>query len=140
MKDTREKKFQKKDYFYGLGRRKAAVARVRLHPGGSGKITVNERPLETYISHPFLKARMLEPLTTVEQTANYDITIMVNGGGFTSQIVASQLGIARALLDADAEFRKVLKPKGLLTTDARVKERKKPGLKKARKAPQYTKR
>jgi small subunit ribosomal protein S9 len=138
--DSREKKFVKKDYFYGLGRRKAAVSRVRLIPGGSGKITVNERPLENYIGHPFLREKLLEPLTTLEQKDNYDISIMVGGGGFTSQIEASRLGIARALLEADGEFRKALKPKGLLTTDARVKERKKPGLKKARKAPQYTKR
>lgn len=134
------KPVKKKDYYYGLGRRKAAVSRVRLHPGGDGKIIVNNKIFEEYFGHPHIKQEMLEPLIVVGQDGQYDITVLVKGGGFHSQIESIRLGIAKALLEVDPEFRAKLKPKKLLTTDSRVKERKKPGLKKARKAPQYTKR
>ncbi len=138
MKDL--KPTSKRTYYPGLGRRKSAVARVRLHMGGTGKMTVNERPIEEYINIQHLRQETLLPLDLVGQLSAYDVTVKVVGGGYHAQTIAIQLGIARALLQADEGFRKVLRGNQLLTTDARVKERKKPGLVKARKAKQYTKR
>jgi small subunit ribosomal protein S9 len=128
-------------YYEGVGRRKAATARVRLHPGGSGRITINEKPGEDYLSLYGTPQDVLRPLTTVGQDRAYDITVKVNGGGHRGQAEAIRLGVARALLKVDEEqFRPSLRQGGLLTRDPRVKERKKPGLKRARKAPTYTKR
>lgn len=127
-------------YYEGIGRRKAASARVRLYPGGTGNFTVNDKDASNYLPRAGDVEIMLEPLRTVTQDGNYDISVHVYGGGISGQRDAIRLGIARALLEVDAEFRVQLKPAKLLTRDARVKERKKPGLKRARKAPTYTKR
>jgi len=127
-------------YYEGVGRRKAATARVRLYPGGEGNIVVNDRPLDDYFSRPMDIIHLKKPLEVTETEGSYDISVLVNGGGIKGQAGAVQLGIARALLEADPDLRPPLRHGGYLTRDARVKERKKPGLKKARKAPQYTKR
>jgi small subunit ribosomal protein S9 len=127
-------------YYEGVGRRKAATARVRLYPGGEGNIVVNDRPLDDYFSRPMDIIHLKKPLEVTETEGRYDISVLVNGGGIKGQAGAVQLGIARALLEADPDLRPPLRHGGYLTRDARVKERKKPGLKKARKAPQYTKR
>jgi small subunit ribosomal protein S9 len=127
-------------YYEGVGRRKAASARVRLYPGGTGNFMVNDKDAANYLPRAGDVEIMLEPLRTVTQDGNYDISVHVYGGGISGQRDAIRLGIARALLEVDAEFRVQLKPAKLLTRDARVKERKKPGLKRARKAPTYTKR
>ena len=127
-------------YYEGIGRRKNASARVRLFPGGTGKFVVNERPVEEYLPRPNDMEILMEPLIAVGQTSNYDISVHVDGGGVSGQRDAIRLGIARALLKIDPDMRGALKVRGLLTRDARVKERKKPGLKRARKAPTFTKR
>ncbi len=126
-------------YFYGRGRRKAATAQVRLYPDGGG-IVVNEKPAEEYFSRETDLLRVEEPLQITANLGKYRITASVRGGGVSGQAGAVRLGIARALLEADPDLRRPLRQAGLLTVDARVKERKKPGLKRARKAPQYTKR
>ena len=127
-------------YYEGVGRRKAASARVRLYPGGTGNFIVNDKDAANYLPRAGDVEIMLEPLRAVTQDGNYDISVHVYGGGISGQRDAIRLGIARALLEVDAEFRVQLKPAKLLTRDARVKERKKPGLKRARKAATYTKR
>jgi small subunit ribosomal protein S9 len=127
-------------YYEGVGRRKASSARVRLYPGGTGNFTVNEKEAGAYLPRAGDVEIMLQPLSVVGQESNYDISVHVYGGGISGQRDAIRLGIARALLEVDADFRVQLKPAKLLTRDARVKERKKPGLKRARKAPTYTKR
>lgn len=127
-------------YYEGVGRRKAATARVRLFPGGTGNILINDRDGRDYLSRAGDVEIMLEPLSLIGQEANYDITIHVNGGGISGQRDAMKLGVARALLKIDPDLRPRLKEGDYLTRDARVKERKKPGLKRARKAPTYTKR
>jgi small subunit ribosomal protein S9 len=127
-------------YYEGIGRRKRATARVRLFPGGTGRILVNDRELEEYLPRPNDVTILMLPLEAVGQERNYDISVHVNGGGLSGQRDAIQLGIARALLKIDPDMRSALKSRGLLTRDARVKERKKPGLKRARKAPTFTKR
>ncbi len=127
-------------YFEGIGRRKAASARVRLYPGGSGNVIVNDKDALDFFPRAGDVAIMLEPLSTVGQETAFDISVHVKGGGITGQREAVKLGIARALLKVDPDMRSQLKPEGFLTRDARVKERKKPGLKRARKAPTYTKR
>lgn len=127
-------------YYEGIGRRKSATARVRLFPGGTGKFTVNDKSLEDYMPRVGDMERLLEPFAAVGQELSYDISVHVNGGGITGQRDAIKLGIARALLKIDPDMRSALKSRGLLTRDARVKERKKPGLKRARKAPTFTKR
>ena len=127
-------------YYEGLGRRKAATARVRLHIGGSGQIIVNDRPAEVYFPRVGDLSTLIEPMLATETETRFDISAKVRGGGVTGQRDAVQLGIARALLKADPELRPVLRKAGYLTRDSRAKERKKPGLKRARKAPQYTKR
>lgn len=127
-------------YYEGIGRRKAASARVRLYPGGTGNYVVNDRDASEYLTRPGDIEISLEPLRVVGQEGNYDISVHVSGGGVSGQRDAIRLGVARALLEVDADFRSQLKPAKLLTRDARVKERKKPGLKRARKAPTYTKR
>lgn len=127
-------------YYEGIGRRKRSTARVRLFPGGTGQFTVNGKPLEEYLPRVGDLDVMMGPLETVGQMRSYDISVHVNGGGVTGQRDAIKLGIARALLKIDPDMRSVLKSRGFLTRDARVKERKKPGLKRARKAPTFTKR
>ncbi|TDL62320.1 30S ribosomal protein S9 [Rhodococcus qingshengii] len=125
--------------YIGTGRRKSSVARVRLVPG-TGKITINGRDIEEYI--PFAALRMVvnQPLVATETTGSYDVLVNVSGGGYTGQAGAIRHGIARALLQADPEYRTTLKRAGLLTRDPRMKERKKYGLKGARRAPQFSKR
>jgi small subunit ribosomal protein S9 len=127
-------------YYEGIGRRKAASARVRLFPGGTGKMIINDKEASDYLPRQGDVEIMLEPLRVVGQEKAYDITVRVSGGGISGQRDAIKLGIARALLEIDPEMRPSLKKEKLLTRDARVKERKKPGLKRARKAPTYTKR
>ncbi|HEX2404863.1 MAG TPA: 30S ribosomal protein S9 [Acidimicrobiia bacterium] len=121
------------------GRRKASVARVRL-VDGSGQVTLNGRPLEDYFPTMATRLRVMEPLQITQTQGRYDVLATLEGGGQTGQADALRLGIARALIVLDEELRPVLKKAGLLTRDARVVERKKYGLRKARRAPQYTKR
>ncbi|MEM9951518.1 MAG: 30S ribosomal protein S9 [Chloroflexota bacterium] len=127
-------------YYEGIGRRKSATARVRLFPGGTGKFTVNDKSLEEYMPRVGDMEVLLQPFAAVGQELSYDVSVHVNGGGVSGQRDAIKLGIARALLKIDPDMRSALKSRGLLTRDARVKERKKPGLKRARKAPTFTKR
>ena len=125
--------------YYGTGRRKSSVARVYLVPG-SGKITVNKRDIEEYFGLETLKLIIRQPLEVTGTTGKFDISINVCGGGTTGQAGAIRHGISRALLEADSDFRPALKKAGLLTRDPRMKERKKYGLKAARRAPQFSKR
>jgi len=125
--------------YYGTGRRKKSVARVYLTPG-TGEITVNKRTLDEYFGLDTLKVVVRQPLVATETTDKFDVKVIVKGGGFTGQAGAVRHGIARALLKVDDEFRPVLKKAGYLTRDPRMKERKKYGLKKARKASQFSKR
>ncbi|MDX8363042.1 MULTISPECIES: 30S ribosomal protein S9 [Bacillaceae] len=125
--------------YYGTGRRKSSVARVRLVPG-DGRIVINDRDIENYIPFAALREVVKQPLEATETTGAYDVLVNVHGGGYTGQAGAIRHGIARALLQADPEFRPTLKRAGLLTRDARMKERKKYGLKGARRAPQFSKR
>ena len=129
----------KKVVYYGTGRRKSSIARVRLVEG-TGKITVNGASLDEFFGAETLKVIVKQPLTVTNTLEKYDVIATVNGGGFSGQAGAIRLGVARALNEANAEFRPTLKSNGLLTTDSRAKERKKYGLKKARKAPQFSKR
>ena len=131
---------KKKLQFWGTGRRKKAIARVRLIPGGSGAIVINDRTLEDYFPMGTLQYIVKQPLVALSAEGKYDIRINVIGGGYTGQAGAIRLGIARALLQAEPECRPGLKKEGFLTRDPRVKERKKYGLKKARRAPQFSKR
>ncbi len=125
--------------YYGTGRRKKSIARVRLVPG-SGNITINKRDLEEYFDYDTLKVIVKEPLTITDTLDKYDALVTVNGGGFTGQAGAIRHGISRALIKADEELRPILKKAGFLTRDPRMKERKKYGLKKARRASQFSKR
>jgi small subunit ribosomal protein S9 len=127
-------------YFEGVGRRKSATARVRIYPGGSGEFVVNDKPLAEYFPRVGDMKDLSKPLAAIESEGRFDVTVKVKGGGVSGQVGAVRLGLARALLEYDPELRPVLRQRGLLTRDARVKERKKPGLKRARKAPTYTKR
>ena len=126
-------------YFYAIGKRKCAVAKVRLFPG-SGTLIVNGKPLAEVLPLRTLQETVQEPFRVGQLTNNYNASIMVSGGGIAGQAQAIRHGIARALVVADEELRPVMRKAGLLTRDSRVKERKKYGLKRARKAPQYTKR
>ena len=128
-----------KEQFYGTGRRKSAVARVYIKPG-KGKITVNKRELDDYFGLETLKTIVRQPLVATDTEKKYDINVNVKGGGTTGQAGAIRHGIARALLKVDEDFRPTLKAAGFLTRDPRMKERKKPGLKAARRAPQFSKR
>ncbi|HIK38025.1 MAG: 30S ribosomal protein S9 [Geminocystis sp.] len=126
--------------YMGTGRRKTAVARVRLVPG-NGKVTINNRPAEEYFQNiPGYVQNIKAPLETLGLESEYDIIVKAHGGGLTGQADAVKLGVARALCQIDPEYRQPLKAEGYLTRDPRAKERKKYGLKKARKAPQYSKR
>lgn len=125
--------------YFGTGRRKDSVARVRLVPG-SGKVTINGKSAEEYIPFENLRVDMVKPFEVTETKDSYDVLVNVNGGGFSGQAGAIRHGISRALLTVDPDFRAALKSAGFLTRDPRMKERKKPGLKKARKASQFSKR
>ena len=125
--------------FYGTGRRKKSIARVYLTPG-TGKITINKRDIDEYLGLETLKVIVRQPLVATENVDKFDVLVNVKGGGYTGQAGAIRHGIARALLKADAEFRPTLKKAGYLTRDPRMKERKKYGLKAARRAPQFSKR
>ena len=125
--------------FYGTGRRKKSIARVYLEPG-KGNITVNKRTLDEYFGLETLKVIVCQPLEAVNARDRYDVIVTVKGGGFTGQAGAIRHGVARALCEADADKRPVLKKAGYLTRDPRMKERKKYGLKGARRAPQFSKR
>ena len=126
-------------YYYGLGRRKSAVARVRLYPG-NGTVVVNGNSLEDVITRASSRQEMLRPLFVTDNLNKFNVQVVVRGGGVEGWAGAIRFGIARALVVADDGHRRPLRAHGLLTRDPRVKERKKPGLKRARKAPQYTKR
>jgi small subunit ribosomal protein S9 len=125
--------------YYGTGRRKTSIARVRLVPG-EGKVTINKRDIDNYFGLETLKVIAKQPLTLTGTADRFDVIVSVHGGGFTGQAGAIRHGISRALLKADADFRSVLKRAGFLTRDPRMVERKKYGLKKARRAPQFSKR
>ncbi|WDV45376.1 30S ribosomal protein S9 [Clostridiaceae bacterium M8S5] len=125
--------------FYGTGRRKKSIARVRLIPG-SGVITINKRDIEDFFNYETLRVKVREPLAITDTLGRYDVIVTVEGGGYTGQAGAIRHGISRALLKVDEELRGTLKKAGMLTRDARMKERKKYGLKKARRAPQFSKR
>ena len=131
---------KKKLQFWGTGRRKKAIARVRLIPAGSGNIVINDRTLADYFPQGTLQYIIKQPLVLTETEAKYDIFVNVIGGGFTGQAGAIRLGISRALLQAEENVRPALKKAGFLTRDPRAKERKTYGLKKARRAPQFSKR
>ena len=129
------------DQFYeGVGRRKEATARVRLHTGGNGSVIINDKPGDEFIPRMGDIDAALAPLRAAGLESQYNVTVIVKGGGITGQTSAIQLGMARALLKVDPDLRSQLRKGGYLTRDARIKERKKPGLKRARKAPTYTKR
>ncbi|MBO6108702.1 MAG: 30S ribosomal protein S9 [Eubacterium sp.] len=125
--------------FYGTGRRKSSIARVYMTPG-TGKVTINKKDMDDYFGLETLKIIVRQPLEVTGTADKYDIKVNVHGGGFTGQAGAIRHGIARALNKADEEFRPALKKAGFLTRDSREKERKKYGLKKARRAPQFSKR
>lgn len=125
--------------YCGTGRRKSAVARIILRPG-KGLITINKRAFEEYLPNPLARLDVCQPLVLTANENTFDITVNVFGGGLTGQAGAIRLGITRALLEVNPEYRKVLKPAGMITRDPRVKERKKYGLKGARRAPQFSKR
>lgn len=127
-------------YYEGIGRRKEASARVRLHPGGTGKILINDKDGADFFPRIGDLDKVLAPLKAVGAESSYNVTVHVLGGGITGQSSAVQLGVARALLEVDPDLKPTLRKGGYLTRDARVKERKKPGLVRARKAPTYTKR
>ena len=128
-----------KERFYGTGRRKKSIARVYLVPG-TGKVTINKRDIDEYFGLETLKLIVRQPLAATQTADKFDVLVNVRGGGTTGQADAIRHGISRALLQADAEFRPTLKAAGFLTRDPRMKERKKPGLKAARRAPQFSKR
>ncbi|MSS64055.1 30S ribosomal protein S9 [Velocimicrobium porci] len=125
--------------YYGTGRRKSSIARVYLVPG-TGKIVINKRDMDEYFGLDTLKLIVRQPLELTETTDKFDVLVNVHGGGFTGQAGAIRHGISRALLQADADYRPALKKAGFLTRDPRMKERKKYGLKAARRAPQFSKR
>ncbi len=130
----------KKPYMYGTGRRKSSVARVHVIPGGTGAITINGRDIDDYFGLDTLKLIVRQPLVTTGTVGKVDVEATVNGGGVTGQAGAIRHGISRALLQVDENYRAALKAAGFLTRDPRMKERKKYGLKAARRAPQFSKR
>ena len=130
----------KKKYFYGTGRRKSSIARVRIYENGTGSIIINGRDINDYFGLETLKLVVRQPLVTTELVDKVDVVVSVCGGGVSGQAGAIRHGIARALLTVNPEYRASLKAAGFLTRDPRMKERKKPGLKAARRAPQFSKR
>ena len=133
-------KAKKKIQYWGTGRRKKAIARVRLIPGGNGNIEINKRSIDDYFGLDTLKFIVRQPLDLTTSLDKYDVMVNVAGGGFTGQAGAIRHGISRALVQADENLKPVLKKAGFLTRDPRMKETKKYGLKKARRAPQFSKR
>ena len=131
--------YDSKPYFYGTGRRKSSVARVRVY-NGTGKITINDRDIDDYFGLETLKLIVRQPLAATKTNGKFDLVCRVGGGGVTGQAGAIRHGLSRALLQYDAELRPILKKAGFLTRDPRMKERKKYGLKGARRAPQFSKR
>ena len=131
--------YDKTPYFYGTGRRKSSVARVRLYKG-TGKVTINDRDIDDYFGPETLKTIVRQPLVATGTADKYDVLVNVQGGGYTGQAGAIRHGISRALLEVDGDYRPTLKKEGYLTRDPRMKERKKYGLKAARRAPQFSKR
>lgn len=129
----------KNERYYGTGRRKKAIARVYLMPG-TGNVTINKKSMDDYFGLETLKVIVRQPLVATENVDKFDVLVNVKGGGYTGQAGAIRHGIARALLQVDADYRPVLKKEGFLTRDPRMKERKKYGLKAARRAPQFSKR
>ena len=130
----------KRKYFYGTGRRKSSVARVRVYENGTGNITINGRDIDSYFGLDTLKMVVRQPLVSTDLLGKVDVVVTVCGGGVTGQAGAIRHGISRALLLVNGEFRPTLKAAGFLTRDPRMKERKKYGLKAARRAPQFSKR
>ena len=130
----------KRQYHYGTGRRKSSVARVRVYENGTGSITINGRDIDEYFGLETLKLLVRQPLVTTDTLGKVDLVVTVAGGGVTGQAGAIRHGVARALLGLNPEYRTTLKAAGLLTRDPRMKERKKYGLKAARRAPQFSKR
>ena len=137
---AKNKKTKLHEYYYACGKRKTSVARIRLFPKGTGEITVNEKPAKDYFTLSTSMGIVKSPLKLVGAANSFDIVIRVTGGGSSSQAEAVRHGIARVLLNYDHTYRTSLKKAGFLTRDARIKERKKPGLKRARRAPQFSKR
>ncbi len=131
--------YESNPYFYGTGRRKSSVARVRVYPG-TGKVTINDRDIDDYFGLETLKTIVRQPLVLTETAEKFDIVCKVSGGGVSGQAGAIRHGVARALLQFDENLRPALKKAGFLTRDPRMKERKKYGLKAARRAPQFSKR
>ncbi|MBR1700561.1 MAG: 30S ribosomal protein S9 [Lachnospiraceae bacterium] len=129
----------KTERYYGTGRRKKAIARVYLVPG-KGNVTINKKSMDEYFGLETLKVIVRQPLVATDNTEKFDVIVNVKGGGYTGQAGAVRHGIARALLQVDGDYRPVLKKAGFLTRDPRMKERKKYGLKAARRAPQFSKR
>ena len=131
---------KKKIQYWGTGRRKKAVARVRLIPGGTGAVVINGKTIDEYFGLETLKYIVRQPLAVTDNLSKYDVYVNVFGGGFTGQAGAIRHGLARALIVAEPELRPIVKKEGFLTRDSRMKERKKYGLKAARRAPQFSKR
>ena len=131
---------KKKVQYWGTGRRKKAIARVRLLPAGNGTIIINKKPIDEYFGLETLKTIVRQPLVLTDTLNKYDVMVNVEGGGISGQAGAIRHGIARALIEAEPELRTTVKREGYLTRDSRMKERKKYGLKKARRAPQFSKR
>jgi len=129
-----------RQYYEGVGRRKEATARARLYVQGSGYVLVNDKPVDEYFGRDIDRIAVYAPLKLTGTESRFNVSVKVNGGGVTGQAIAVRMAIARALLEADPEYRLTLKAAGFLSRDAREKERKKPGLKRARKRPTYTKR
>ena len=130
----------KRPYVYGTGRRKCSIARVRLYPNGTGKITINGRDIDEYFGLETLKLVVRQPLMAIDAVEKFDVVITVTGGGVSGQAGAIRHGLSRALLNISADYRPILKKAGFLTRAPRMKERKKYGLKAARRAPQFSKR
>ena len=130
----------KKAFFYGTGRKKSSVARVRIFPEGTGVVTINNREMDNYFGLDTLKLLVRQPFMVTDTLGKFDVVVTVAGGGVTGQAGAIRHGISRALLQVDESYRPLLKKAGLLTRDPRMKERKKYGLKAARRAPQFSKR
>lgn len=128
------------NYIYANGKRKTSVARIRLFPKGKGEITINDKPMEGYFTVKIQKAVILSPLKLIGMQKDFDISVKVIGGGGVGQAEAIRHGIAKALVTYNSELRPTLKRAGMLTRDSRIKERKKPGLKRARRSPQWCKR
>ena len=135
-----KKKVARRNYLYAVGRRKTSIARVRLFKNGEGKITINEKDYKEYFPGGGIDKIIIEPLETVGKLKDYNFTIKVIGGGVMGQAESIRHGISRVLLKVDNSWRQTLKPLGFLKRDPRMKERKKPGLKRARRAPQFSKR